>query len=190
MRTLAKFETVDHWSFIPDTGTFVVLTQSKSGFLGKAIQGFMRLWQWVRGERDTDLIPNHADGVFDGYAVGALMFGVDGNYLYNHFSGNAKFYIIRPNFSLEQELMFKSFLSEQEGEEYAYLDIIKYAVNTVLIKLRWKKEPQDRVKWTCFSLVASALNYSFGKEIFPNPWKITPYEVCKIMDDNYGVLFT
>lgn len=189
MRTLSKFRFVRDKKDLPTEGLYIILTQSESGFLGKAIQGFMRLWQWRRGDKDTDLIPNHADGLKDGYAIGALALGVDGNDIKSHFSGNAKFYIIEPVFKDKEADRFWDFMLEQQKESYKYLDILKYAWMTVTKKWLGKGKALDRKKWTCYSLVASAYNYAIEKDYFKDPYKITPYEVCVLMDQDYNKRF-
>jgi len=167
----------------------IVLTRSRTGFIGKSIQGFMRLWQWTRGSRNTRHIPNHADAIQDNYAIGALIFGVDGNDLDSHFSGSAEFFVIKPIFDEIERFRFWYFLQQQEGEKYAYWDLMKYAWKSFVIWAKWKKEPLDREKWTCFSLIASALNYAYKKEIFPKPYRISPVEFIDIIELLHGKYF-
>ena len=188
-RLLNRFERVTDYRDIPTDGTFVVLTKSKT-FLGKAIQGFQRLHQWRRGIRDTELIPNHADGVKNGYGIGALSLGVQLRPFASHFGNKeAQYYIVRPQFNEEQEEKFWQFMIEQVAEPYRYTDLFRYIVRS--FKIRWpgKEEELDRDKWTCYTLVASALNYAYDEVIFPNPYQISPYE-CAVIFDKRKDLFS
>lgn len=188
MKALDKFLKVEDKSQLPTEGLFIILTKSDS-FLARAIQGFMRLFQWTSGIKDTDLVPNHADGLNNGYGIGALALGVDGNDISSHFSNYAKFYVIKPILTKKQEDRFWKFMLDQQKERYAYFDLIKYAVLSLTHKWFGKPHELDRKKWTCYSLVASAYNYAVQEDFFEDPYKITPYEVCVILGNNFDIKF-
>lgn len=187
---LNNYRKTTDYNDLPQAGTYIILTKSKS-FLAKAIQGFMRLFQWTSGSRNTKVIPNHADGLFNGYAIGALKFGVDGNDIPSHYKKNIDpvYYIIKPLMTPDEDNVFGLFMRIQQKEKYKYIDLLWYAILSWWHKWFGKPEKLDRKKWTCYSLVASGLNYAWGKEVFPHPYRITPYEFCKIVEDNYKVLF-
>lgn len=173
---------INTYKEIPTQGTYIVLTQSKS-FLGRAIQGFMRLFQFTRGIHNTSLVPNHADALNDGIGIGALGLGVKVHAIKKHFgrSKEATFYVIFPSWTEEERLRFWEFMCSQEGEKYAYLDLLKYILRS--LNLRWpgNSEPLNRSKWTCYSLVASAYNYAKQEEFFKDPYKISPWEFFKMI---------
>jgi hypothetical protein len=213
-RLLERFERVYNISDIPRTGTFFVLTMSNS-FLGKSIQGFMRLIQYLHFTNDTQRIPNHCDVVSEGVAIGALADGVKKHYIADHFNKKAEyFYIIRPvqidfktfkkswpqareqtlwNTNIHESVW--EFASAQEGEGYKYFDILWHAIKTVTLKWLGEKEVKesdmkyDRDKWTCYSLGASSYNYAVNDNFFPDPIEITPLAVCQIVHDHPN-LFT
>jgi len=190
MPVLKNYKIVDDYRLLPTEGTYIVLTRSQS-FLARAIQGFQRLFQWTKGEKETELSPNHADIVRDGYAIGALKFGVDGNDFQDHYADDKKavYYVIRPMMTKRQEAKLWGFMKAQVHERYAYLDLLKYAFNSLLHKWFGRPEPLDRKKWTCYSLVASALNYGWDEEMFPDPYKISPIEVVDIIDFYHDIKF-
>jgi len=191
MPVLKTFQSTETWKDIPKNGLFIVLTRSQS-FLAKTIQGFQRLFQWTSGEHHTELSPNHADMVKDGYAIGALKFGIDGNDFEDHYSDdkNPYYYIIKPILTKRQNAKAWGFVKAQVHEGYAYFDIlIKYPIMSLIHKWFGGKKPLDRKRWTCFSLIASALNYAWGEEVFPDPYKISPIEFVDIVDSLTGVKF-
>ena len=190
MPVLKNYIQVDDYRSLPTEGTYIVLTRSKS-FLARAIQGFQRLFQWTLGEKETELSPNHADIINDGYAIGALKFGVDGNDFKGHYADDkgAVYFVISPMMNDYQKERLWSFMRDQEHERYAYLDLLKYAFNSLLHKWFGRKEPLDRKKWTCYSLVASAINYAFEEDIFDYPYKISPIEFVDIVDFYYNIKF-
>jgi len=190
MPPLKQYTRVDDYRSLPTEGIYIVLTRSQA-FLARAIQGFQRLFQWTLGERQTELSPNHADIVKDGYAIGALKFGVDGNDFRGHYADDKKaiYFVIQPMMTKMQKVRLWEFMNNQVHEPYAYLDLLRYAFNSFLHKWFGRKQPLDRKKWTCYSLVASACNFAWNKEIFPNPYKISPIEVVDIIDSLKGIKF-
>jgi hypothetical protein len=190
MGLLSQYKKVHSYKDLPTTGTYVIVTRSQK-FISKAIQGFMRLFQWTRGSRNTHLSPNHADGAHNGYAIGALSRGVRRNSFDKHFQHDkpVDLWVLSPLFTKNQEKRFWLFLVAQEGEKYAYFDLVKYILRSLTFGWLGKEEPLDRDKWTCFSLVASALNFAWDSDVYPNPQYISPYEFCVITDSLKGTRF-
>jgi len=180
MRTLDRFQKVTNIEDLPvDNQVYIVLSRSNS-FIGKAIQGFQRLYQWLRGDKDTDHIPNHADIALKGIAIGALERGVYPHPFEQHFKHPATYFIIRINATQQQLDKMWNFAFSQKGVNYAYFDLLKHAWKT--ITGWWTGKKPKRAKWTCYWLMMEAVNKGMGEEIFKNPRSMSPYEACRIID--------
>lgn len=192
MRLLSHFQKVNSVDQIPTKGTFFVLTRSTT-FLGRAIQGFMRLAQWLHITKDTDHIPNHADIVCNGRAIGALEKGVACNSVKKHFKqkeGTEYFIINISANKLELRWMWMFAVSEV-GKPYKYFDLIEH-IKQVFTRFWYGEDSDDyivRDKWTCYSLVASCYEYAIDKTVFTNLSGISPYEFCKIIDEREDLFY-
>ena len=185
MRTLDRFQKVTEISDLPvDNQVYIVLSRSNS-FIGKAIQGFQRLYQWLRGDKDTDHIPNHADVIRAGLAIGALEKGVDAHRFKQHFKHPATYFVIKINATEKQKTNIWWFAYDQIGVDYAYFDLIKHAWNTLTGK--WKGKAPKRAKWTCYWLMMEAVNYGMKEEVFKTPRSMSPYEACRIIDERKDI---
>ena len=192
MRTLDRFQKVNSVDQIPTTGTFFVLTRSTT-FLGKAIQGFMRLLQWLHITKDTDHIPNHADIVCDGFAIGALEKGVKMNTINKHFKQKegTEYFIINMHSNADDLKAMWRFAMGQVGKPYKYFDLFEH-IKQVVSKV-WYGENSDsyieREKWTCYSLIASCYEYVSIYEVFKNLAGISPYDFCKVVDEREDLFY-
>lgn len=183
-RLLDRFVKVNSVDQIPKQGTFFVLSRSTT-FIGKSIQGFMRMLQWLHITKDTDHIPNHADIVSYGQAIGALEKGVEKHPVEKHFKSKkgTEYFIINIEATKAQKNQMWKFALEQVGKPYRYFDLwihIKQVVTRV-----WYGKDEDiiRDKWTCYSLVASSYEYVMQTDLFKDTIGITPYDFCKIVDE-------
>lgn len=186
VRLLDRFQNVSNVADIPCITTYIILSRSTS-WIGKSIQGVQRLWQYLRGDRDTDHIPNHADIVRFMRAIGALEKGVKMNPVANHFKHPADYFIIRIKADDTELMKIWHFALNQVGARYAYLDLVKHFVNTITGK--WEGKQPKRVKWTCYWLMGEAVNKGLNRVIFPNPRSLSPYEFCEIIDERKDIFY-
>lgn len=184
MRLLNRFEKVNNITDIPIDEFFFVLTRSTT-FLGKAIQGFMRLAQWLHITKDTHHVPNHGDIVYRGMAIGALEKGVEINSVQKHFKTKpgTEYFIVRMNLTEDEKIRLWNFATKQVGEPYKYFDLLRHIKKVFTRVWSGKQEELDRDAWTCISLLASAYQAATGLDIFGDDLEgITPYEFSVIID--------
>jgi hypothetical protein len=183
MRTLSRIRKVTNVADIPRTGAYFILSLSQM-FLGKSIQGFMRLFQWLWVSRDTDHIPNHGALLINGVVYEALGQGIVRHSIEESCNKPGTVYYLVEIIATEKEINdMLIFADLQRGENYRKFDVLRYIVLILLWFWPGKKEGLDRNKWTCYSFIASAYEFAMKNGIFGKKlWRVTPYEVCRVID--------
>ena len=182
MRTLDRFKKTNDVFDIPTKGAYFLLSRSET-FLGRAIQGFMRLYQWLRVTKDTDHIPNHGALLINGIVYEALGKGVVRHSEEQACKSGVTYFVVEIIATPKQIRNMEFFCKMQVGEKYRKLDLLRYIGLIMANVWMGKKESLDRDRWTCYSFIASAYTYSVNELVFGEYLnRITPYEFCKKVD--------
>lgn len=179
---MLEFATYYNSSDIPRDDRIKIILKETHNFLGNAIGFFQRLWQWIWFGvkwKDTLLIPNHADGAKNDYAIGALSYGVNGDRIDAHYIHDKRptYYVIYLNLKPQAAKRFWDYLKSHEGIRYPKWHIILFAIKTVTGV--WFGKKKDYKKLTCYSLIASAINHALEVELFKDADRIQPYDFIR-----------